>query len=64
MNSEFKTILKKILTLIDYKEDKETFVNEFINLCVQKTLIDYQEMLPEERKKHLQQIFQESDQTS
>ncbi len=46
-----KEFLQKLLTVIEYKDDKDAFIDEFIGLCVQKTLSDYLDSLSEEEKK-------------
>jgi len=61
MTKDFKSVIEKVLTLVGYQDDKDAFVNEFMSLCMRKSLADYGELLPEERKKILQQILQESD---
>ena len=61
MNSDIRTILEKIVTIIGYQKDKSAFINEFMDLCMRKALVDYMNLLPEERKKELQKILLESD---
>ena len=63
MSDEIKSIIEKVLTLIGYEDDKDAFINEFMNLCMQKSLVDYKNVLPEARKKELHQILQGSDPT-
>jgi succinate dehydrogenase flavin-adding protein (antitoxin of CptAB toxin-antitoxin module) len=61
MNNNITSVIEKVLTLIGYQEDKNTFTNQFLDLCMQKSLSDYMEGLPETRKVELQRVLQESD---
>lgn len=61
MKNDLSMIFEKILTLIDYQDDKKAFIAEFMGFCLQKSLIDYLTMLPEARKHELQHILQEKD---
>lgn len=61
MEDNVEEILEKILTIIDYKDDKSAFIQEFMNLCVRGAFVEYLKILPQERNIELQQILQEND---
>lgn len=61
MESNVEEILEKILTIIDYKEDKNAFIEEFMNLCIRGAFVEYLKILSYDRKTELQQILQEND---
>jgi hypothetical protein len=50
-----KEILLNVLTIIDYKDDKETFANQFLQLCMQRALVDIVEALPQDQQKTIQE---------
>jgi len=62
MDQTPKTILLKILDIIDYKDDKEVFSHKFFNLVAQQTLGDLVLSLPDDKKKAVEgQLSAETD---
>jgi len=55
MNQSSKQILLKILEITGYKGDKEKFTNDFLSLCIQKTLPDLIDSMPYEKQVELSQ---------
>lgn len=60
-NNNIKIFFEQILTIINYQNDKAFFINNFISLCIQKSIEEYIELLPEERKKVVQSLLKEND---
>ena len=52
-----KDILIRVLTIINYQEDKDKFANDFLDLCLKKALVDMMESLPEEKKTEVRARF-------
>ena len=48
-----REILKHILTIIDYQEDKEKFINNFLDTCYHKALVALSKTLPEQERNTL-----------
>lgn len=42
-----------ILDIIDYAEDKKAFIDQFTDLCLQKTFVDWLKSLPAEKQKQI-----------
>ncbi len=62
MNNKFFEILDQVLTIMDYKEDKQKFILEFSDLCFGKTVSDIIEGLPQDKKQMLEkEILDEKD---
>ena len=59
MNTNIKSLLEKMLSIIEYQNDRDAFINEFIDLCTQTAFLEYMNLLPEERKREVQQILHE-----
>jgi hypothetical protein len=57
MEQEVRQVLERVLTIIDYKDDKESFINEFITLTMQKALIEYSHLLSVGRRHEFQHIL-------
>ncbi|MBI2019635.1 hypothetical protein HYS95_03145 [Candidatus Daviesbacteria bacterium] len=53
MPQESKEILLKVLEIINYKEKKEEFINQFLTTVWQNTILDFLEALPNEQKQSL-----------
>lgn len=45
-----REILRNILTIIEYQEDKEKFIDEFLDSCYHRALVELSETLPEQEK--------------
>jgi hypothetical protein len=54
-------ILESILDIIEYKNDKAAFIDEFMDLCVRGALVEYMELLSESRKREFKQILLEKN---
>lgn len=61
MHNNVEEILEKVLTIIDYKEDKYAFIEEFMNLCIRGAFVEYLKILSYDRKTELLQILQKND---
>lgn len=59
MNQDPKDIIIKVLDIINYQKDKESYAKEFLGFCYQKAFLSYLETLPEEKQKELQQQLPE-----
>ena len=55
MTQDVKQVLREILTIIDYQDDKETYINVFLQMCMQQALIDVVTMLSVEQQDELKQ---------
>lgn len=53
MNQDPKTVLTRVLEIIDYPHDKEEFIKEFYLLCYEKALLTYISSLPSKEQKEL-----------
>jgi len=60
-NTSIKIFLDQVLTIINYQKDKDFFTNNFISFSIQKSLEEYIELLPEERKNEIQSLLNEND---
>ena len=52
-----KDILLRVLTIINYQDDKNQFANDFLDLCLKKALVDMMESLPEGKKEEVKAKF-------
>ena len=50
MNTDPKKPLNDILTIVDYKGDKEVFIEQFVQLCIQKALVSMIKKLTDEQQ--------------
>lgn len=48
-----KKILIEVLTIIDYKDNKEIFISKFLKLCIQKALMDILLIASDNNKKEI-----------
>ena len=55
MNNDPKKIISELLEIIGYTDDKESYVNSFIEICYQKALLDLIVKLSEEKQQQLNQ---------
>lgn len=53
MNNNPALILTKVLSIIEYKDDKKIFIREFLILCLQQTIIELIKNLPKEQQSSL-----------
>src|SRR5690348_1427427 len=49
-----REVLDTILTIIEYRENKEQFIDEFLNKCFHRAFVSYLSMLPSEKREALQ----------
>lgn len=55
-----RNVLLKILTIIDYQDDKEVFVKELLKLCIQKALLDMLSAAPNNDKQKITKLSEEN----
>lgn len=53
MHEEIINILTKVLTIINYTDDKDKFIDEFIKMCQAKTFTELFNGLPAEKQETL-----------
>src|SRR5882724_10220036 len=54
-------ILLKVLTIIEYNEDKDTFIEDFLAQAQKQAAMNILEMLPKEKKEALQNAEQNKE---
>ena len=57
MKPDFKNILLEVLNIIDYKDDKEKFTNEMLQLAHDEAIVALLEKLPLCKKEELKKSF-------
>ena len=55
MKNDPVQILTRVLTIIEYKDDKNAFIQEFLNLCLNQALMETLKDLPKEKQLSLNQ---------
>lgn len=51
-------ILNKVLTIIDYQDNKERFIEEFHKVCLQQAFLEIIDLISEEKKIELKQSLE------
>ena len=57
MNDDIKTLLTQILGVINYEDDKDEFINKYINIINNQTFFNLIQSLPQDKQEEIKNKF-------